>query len=321
MGEMTFFQIAKSVLVKASQPLTAAEIWDGACAMGIAQEKGSKGKTPAATLSAQLYTATKKTDCEIARVGEDPVRFMLREALDHVDDAGESGDDGAATAHAATLHELHEKDLHDLLVAVAADKLNLHCFRINETVSSKGPNQRSLKWEHPDFVGCYFPFEHGPKKPGVREDVWKTRQAIGAAQVTVVGIELKLELSRRDMRPYFFQTLSNSYWANQAYLAVGRNLLQPEDIEDLRAMCKAFGVGIIELDLDAPERSRVFIQAERRDEIQWQRVLKLADANPDFRQFLKTVTKDAASDSVASKEYARVLEYDEVFKELKRKLK
>ncbi len=51
---MTYKELGKKVLEQAERPLSAKEIWERACGMGLDKELSSIGKTPSATLGSQL---------------------------------------------------------------------------------------------------------------------------------------------------------------------------------------------------------------------------------------------------------------------------
>ncbi len=51
---MTYRELGKKVLEQAEEPLSAEEIFEKACEMGLDKELSSIGKTPIATLGSQL---------------------------------------------------------------------------------------------------------------------------------------------------------------------------------------------------------------------------------------------------------------------------
>lgn len=77
MAKMSFIEFAKNVLAASSAPLTAEEIWSWGCTNGLDKQLKSVGKTPFASLSAQLYVAAKKSDSGITAVAGNPKKFVL----------------------------------------------------------------------------------------------------------------------------------------------------------------------------------------------------------------------------------------------------
>ena len=57
---MTFLELAEKVLKEEKRPLTPNEIWNLATEKGYDKEVKSRGKTPWATLGAQLYVSAKE---------------------------------------------------------------------------------------------------------------------------------------------------------------------------------------------------------------------------------------------------------------------
>jgi len=76
---MTFLELAKKVLSEIKKPLTANEIWEIAKEKGYNQKLNKQGKTPWATLGAQIYVNVRdKSNTEFASVGKRPKRFYLK---------------------------------------------------------------------------------------------------------------------------------------------------------------------------------------------------------------------------------------------------
>ena len=55
MESITFLKIASEVLNKSNTPLSPMAIWEIAVQLGLDKQKGSFGKTPWKSISAQLY--------------------------------------------------------------------------------------------------------------------------------------------------------------------------------------------------------------------------------------------------------------------------
>jgi len=56
---MTFLELAEKILKEVKKPLTANEIWQLGTERGYDKQLNSEGKTPWATLGAQIYVNTK----------------------------------------------------------------------------------------------------------------------------------------------------------------------------------------------------------------------------------------------------------------------
>lgn len=76
--KISFIELAKRVLESVKKPMTAAEIWQNAQQTGLASLLQSGGKTPGASLSAQLYTDVQKPSSLFVKLGSGPAKFLLK---------------------------------------------------------------------------------------------------------------------------------------------------------------------------------------------------------------------------------------------------
>jgi hypothetical protein len=81
-GKYTFKDLARDVLTMMQRPMTAEEIWRATIDCGAAERVGTNGKTPWATISAQMYTSIKEEGENSAFVQLDRGLFGLR-SLDY----------------------------------------------------------------------------------------------------------------------------------------------------------------------------------------------------------------------------------------------
>ena len=56
---MTYLELAEKVLLEKQQPLSSSDIWNFAVQKGYDKELNKQGKTPGATLGAQIYVNSK----------------------------------------------------------------------------------------------------------------------------------------------------------------------------------------------------------------------------------------------------------------------
>lgn len=288
---MKILDVAEKILSQTSHPLTPNEIWDLAVEKGIDKELNSSGKTPWSSLSAQLYVSVRDNPNSLfVKIGNHPTRFALKtlprktitEYVSHEKKKKET---------------FLEKNLHPFLVYFARNNLKCRTKTIKHNVSSK---KEFGEWVHPDIVGCYFPHEDWSS------EVWDLSTCIGIVSVKLLSFELKRELTFANLRESFFQTVSNSTWANEAYL-VAASISQEQDfMSELSRLSTSFGVGIIKLDIEDPDCSHILLPAKQRESLDMQTVEKLT-MNPDFKDFITTVKIDITSKRVHSKEYDEVL--------------
>lgn len=81
MAKYTYSNLAHEALQKASFPMTPNELWDFIVSEGLDKKLGSYGKTPEASLSANLYVDTKKQNRFFIFHQRNPRNFGLNQEL------------------------------------------------------------------------------------------------------------------------------------------------------------------------------------------------------------------------------------------------
>ncbi|MGB3691584.1 MAG: HTH domain-containing protein [Spirulinaceae cyanobacterium] len=236
MNKITFHELAKKVLIKIDRPLTPNEIWELAVEEGLDKQLNSSGKTPWATLGAKLYVVSRDNPDSIFKtIGERPKRFYLKNKKYDLDfQEYEKGKTEEETTIA--IKSYFEKDLHPFLAYFSFYSLNCYCQTINHTKSA----QKSFgQWVHPDMIGCVFPINEWDN------EVLELSSAIGNNSVKFISFEVKKELNLSTLREKFFQTVSNSSWANESYLAATEISQNPDFKTELGRLSSSFGIGVI----------------------------------------------------------------------------
>lgn len=153
---MTFLELAERVLREEKRPLTANEIWTLATEKGYDKQLNSEGKTPWATLGAQIYVNAKDNPkSPFAQTDSRPKKFYLKSQASQLD-LSDTAISKEPTVIKKKRFDFLEKDLHPYLTYYAY--YHLHCYTktINHSQSSK---KEFGEWVHPDIVGCYFPLD------------------------------------------------------------------------------------------------------------------------------------------------------------------
>ncbi len=297
---ITFLQLAEQVLEEEKQPLTASEIWQVAVNKGHDKLVDSKGKTPWATLGARIYVDVRDnpTTTNFVPRGTRPQRFILKSQVGGVI---------PQTTNTPKIQtpkvEFLEKDLHSLMVYYGFYYLKAYLKTINHSKSDK---KGFGEWVHPDIVGCYFPYKDWAG------EVVEVSTLMGNTSVKLFSFELKRELSISNIRESFFQAVSNSSWANEGYL-VATNIDTNDDFRnELKRLSTAFGIGVIQLDIDDPDSSNIILPANSKDFIDWDTVNKLSVINPDFRDFLKRIRNDMKNQEIRKEMYDAVLDKEKL---------
>lgn len=297
---ITFLQLAEKVIKEENRPLSPGEIWRIAKAKGYDKDVATKGKTPEATLGARLYVDVRDNPRSIfVTRGSRPKRFILRSLADTLE--GNVLEDQPVIR--PERQSLQEKDLHPFIVYYGFYYFKAFLKTINH---NKSKRKEFGEWVHPDIVGCYFPFDDW------KNEVVEISSLMGDPAVKLFSFELKRELSFSNLRESFFQTVSNSSWAHEGYLAAA-DIDSDEDFrEELKRLSTAFGIGIIKIDINEPDSTEILLPARSKDSVDWETVNKLADINSDFSDFLKRVKTDLASREVRREKYDPVIDRDEL---------
>ncbi|MGB9772353.1 MAG: COG2958 family protein [Candidatus Kapaibacteriota bacterium] len=303
---MTFLELAERVLSEAKRPLTANEIWTLATEKGYDKQLNSEGKTPWATLGAQIYVNAKDNPkSPFAQTDSRPKKFYLKSQASQLD-LSETAVSKEPTVVKKKRFDFLEKDLHPYLTYYAY--YHLHCYTktINHSQSSK---KEFGEWVHPDIVGCYFSLDDW------KQEVYELSSAIGNISIRLLSFELKRELSFGNLRESFFQTVSNSSWANESYLVAAEVSEEEEFRSELSRLSTSFGIGVIKLNIEDPHSSEIIFPAKYREALDWETINKLT-MNSDFKEFISTVKIDITSKKIHKKEYDQVLDIET----LKRKI-
>ncbi len=158
------------------------------------------------------------------------------------------------------------------------------------------------------MVGCYFPFDDW------RSEVVDFSAAIGNVSIKLSSFEIKKDLNFSNLRESFFQTVSNSSWANESYL-VASDISNDEDfLKELNRLSTSFGIGVIKIDIDDPDSTEVLFPAKFKEYLDWDAVNKLASLNPDFKEFLKRMQVDISSKEIRKEKYDKICTMEELIR-------
>lgn len=317
MSKMTFWDLIDKTLEKVGTPLSAKEIWDKANELKITEDFSTTGKTPWATIAAYCYTDinTNGDSSMIVQTSDRPAQFYLRRLSKNIDIVGltEKKEEQKIKEEKKIEKKFHERDLHSLLVAFANTHTHFKAylktiFHENSKKGVKGLNE----WLHPDLVGVYFPFKDFGK------ETLEIQQHLSISSIKLYSFEVKINLTFNNLREYYFQTVSNSSWANEGYLVT---LKIDEDAtlkDEIRRLNNAFGIGVIKLNPESIFESEILFPSRYNQEIDWDTVNRLAVENSDFSSFLSELTEDITLKKVKSK-YDQILKLEDIEKYIKDK--
>lgn len=314
-----FLQFAKKVLEKSESPLIYQDIWKKGLEFGIEKEIETTGKTPWQTLGARLFVEVRDNpDTLFVKVGKRPAKFYLKSKVSSLStEIIEKIDQEEIAPVKKEKTVFTERELHPLLsyFAYTNTQFNRGKAILTKTIFHEKSKKDGLsEWIHPDIVGVYIPIEDWNR------EIIELNSISNSNAITLIAFELKKSIDRNNYREYFFQAVSNSSWANEGYLVAAKISDDDELLNELERLSTSFGIGLIELDLDDIDSSKVVFHAHKKKELDWETMNKLSDINSDFRKFLQDVKIDFDSKRIHKAEYDLILsEPDEYIKKTIRK--
>lgn len=312
---MTFLELAEEVLKQAKYPLDYKQMWESAKNLGLDKQIGSEGKTPEASLSAQIYVNMRdKSDSKFCIVSKRPTKFWLKvrknELIGKESELEQKIQESQEKEIKSKEKGFCESDLHPLLVNFVAndERFNLYCKTINAN-TSKNTNKGLNEWIHPDIVGIHFPFEDFDK------NTLNLLQNLSNPSYKIYSFELKKFINNANLKECYFQAVSNSSWANEGYLVAFEIKDDDEVQNELARLNASFGISVIELKSD-----EIKFEAKSK-ELDIDTLDMLIRKNKDFKEFITNVNKDIQTNDperIAKAKYDKILG-DELEKYLKSK--
>ncbi|WP_253684194.1 MULTISPECIES: hypothetical protein [Treponema] len=180
-------------------------------------------------------------------------------------------------------------------------------YQENSVRKVKGANE----WLHPDLVGAYFPFSDYGK------ETMQLQKSLNISSIKLFSFEVKKYLDYSNLRQCYFQTVSNSSWANERYLVC---LRIDEDLNfrnELQRLSNAFGIRIIKLNAENINESEIICTARINENIDWDTLDRLSEDSPNFKKFISNLIEDIALGKVKST-YDKVIsdeKYDNYLKD------
>lgn len=312
-AKMKLWDVIKETIKKAGTPLSPKEIWDKSEELETRGDFSTTGKTPWNTIGAYIYMDIQKNgDSSIMlQVSKMPARFFIRELADNIDmEQFKKQEEEQEEKESTKKLGFDERDLHPIVVAYAAGDIHFkaHLKTVYHEKTKQKPKGQN-RWVHPDIVGVYFPFND------YKSEICEVQKSLSVSTVKLYSFEVKIKLTINNHRECYFQSVSNSSWANEGYLVT---LNIDEGVEDeIRRLNNAFGIGLIKLDIDNVYESEILFPSRINQEIDWDTVNNLADMNEDFKEFLEMIKEDCQNNKVKS-EYDKILEHDKIIEHIKK---
>ncbi|ECQ8136976.1 HrgA protein [Campylobacter upsaliensis] len=304
MSKITYKELIIEVLKEAKKPLSVSEIWEKACEMGLEKRLSSIGQTPTQTLWNRFFVNRD----DFIKATQKPITFWLRSRQNELINLNLSEEKEVRLEKT----KFNERDLHPLLVKFLYENLD---FRLNSKTiyhekSKKSENGKD-KWNYPDIVGVYFPYDD------YQNETLGLLESLKLNNYKIFSFELKININFSNLKESYFQAVSNSSWANEGYLVVLKEL-DSEVLSELRRLNQSFGIGVIQLDGSEISNSKIVLSAKEKA-LDMQTIDMLVDKNEDFKKFINDINQQirAGKDAKIQAEFDRVKSDEEMAKYLK----
>jgi hypothetical protein len=244
--------------------------------------KFTNNKTPSNYVSAVLGNFIRDKDKRVKRVYDKPGNryfYYLNKYENEIDVTIIDSIEVNNAESKKSKSSYHERDLHILLSTyLNVDGITTKTI-FHEKSNSKDSNK---KWIHPDMVGVKFTNLRSQSSKKLLKTVDKKEM------FKLYSYELKKDIdSDYDLKKYYFQSVSNSSWANYGYLVASN--ISPNLYDEIERLNQSFGIGVIELSPLIFE-SQILFPAKFRS-IDFKTTDKLCRINDDFSEFIDTIDK------------------------------
>ena len=273
----------------------------------LEQEDKRNGKKRASSLRADVHSAfinprykTLNEEKGVKVIEGWPRKFYWTDKTDE-EEANEAeantnrvGRGGDASTSMASLQE---NDLYPLLSEYLLNERRVYSERIDEARSVNKTGAGGNKWLHPDVVGI-----ESLITDDWSEDIKKIVSESLEKKARLWSFEVKRIINRSNAREVFSQAVFNSSWANFGYLVAAeiQNALQ-----ELEMLSSLHGIGVIKLDTDNPSESQIIIPAKGKADVDWATCARVANVNPDFKRYIKSVLSFYKTNEVPTERFWR----------------
>lgn len=141
---------------------------------------------------------------------------------------------------------------------------------------------QAQKWVHPDMIGVEF----NEFQESATRALLKTAET--KEYISLYSYELKRYIENdHQLKEYFFQTLSNSSWANYGYLVAFE--INEDVMEEMERLNRSFGIGVIQL--SPYDNTTTILFPARKNELDYYTIDKLCRINSGFKNFIVKTNK------------------------------
>ena len=148
---------------------------------------------------------------------------------------------------AATVFQDNDDEyaLYPKLCAFLYSNNNIYPKRIDEKTSSNNKGKKGNIWLHPDIVGLEFLASNYDEH--IREFM---NNVAPIEKFALYSYEVKISLTKSNVRECFVQAATNSSWSNFGYLVASE--INEDVMDECKLLANQFGIGLIRLDTEDP---------------------------------------------------------------------
>lgn len=283
-------ELALEILKQDNKPLSVNEIWQKACEKNLHKKLFSIGQNPIATLRNIINAdiREKHKNSLFIKATQKPTTFWLRARQNELINLNLSEEKEVRLEKT----KFNERDLHPLLVKFLYENLD---FRLNSKTIYHEKSKRSEsgkdKWNYPDIVGVYFPYDD------YQNETLGLLESLKLNNYKIFSFELKISINFSNLKE-----------------------LDSEVLSELRRLNQSFGIGVIQLDGSEISNSKIVLSAKEKA-LDMQTIDMLVDKNEDFKKFINDINQQirAGKDAKIQAEFDRVKSDEEMAKYLKEK--
>jgi uncharacterized protein len=205
-----------------------------------------------------------------------------------------------------------EKLLHTYLTYHNWKNWNMY----NKTIFyGKSTARKFVRWLHPNIVGIQFLLDI--KNVNSKYNFVK---AVDSYRTKIFSFEIVKKLAYDNLRETFFKAVSSSSWGNEGYLVTAEIDDDDEFMNDIRNLSIRFGIGLIKINIESPELTKVLFPSKHKNKIDWDSINMLSNQNSDFKSLLFNLKEKLPEQGINEGWFDKIYNYEDLSQMLKEKI-
>lgn len=273
MKKLTFLELAEKILTEKKVPLSYMEILEIAEKKGYTKQLKEKD-IKIGSMVEELYKDVKENpNSPFEKIGSRPARFILKNILSEYmvkKTVNMDSEEGSTRLYVS------ERLLHTYLTYHNRKTWNMYTKTI---FYEKSTARKFIKWLHPNMVGIQFLSD-------VKDINYDFNKGLNSYKTKIFSFEIVKSLNYDNLREAFFKSVSSSSWGNEGYLVSADIDEDDEFINDIGNLSTRFGIGIIKINAENPDLTKLLFPSKHRNDIDWDSINMLSNQNSDFKSLL-----------------------------------